>query len=503
MSAVVYIIIITRTIKNVCLLCNFDSVYLASFAVIASGHSGGNDIAFRVLYLPNDRHDRGFFLGIAVLAHKLSRQYKTQRRFRLRIRDYFQYLCAWLVFLMFQDVLEWEVVDKTKKLICVMLAALLLFSAGCGQTPGPEAGASAEQDEAPTLFADLTGIPQDKIVMYAGEMEVPAELYFYWLCYVCSSLEYNILSDYNNYGMYRSCVDSETKTIDWTAEYAGIPLMSYARSQTESTIQYYMSIEALAQEKNVGLSTANRVDMENDFQNATKELGEGLDFGTYLKMLGISRESFDRISAASYLYMNLLDLVFDEDSDLYLSEEDYNQYATYADHILISSQNMKTGESLPPEEVMEKYKLAEELLEQLRGSEDPAALFAELADEHSEDPGRTEHPTGYIYTANTMVPEFESAAALLEPGEISEIVQSDYGFHIILRRDLVAALREDESRKVDIAKTYLDQLLAKQNRNAAVTYDECLEDMDWVAFYTDYIAAVDRLAAELEPDQES
>ena len=56
---------------------------------------------------------------------------------------------------------------------------------------------------------------------------------------------------------------------------------------------------------------------------------------------------------------------------------------------------------------------------------------------------------------------------------------------------------------MDIAKTYLDQLLAKQNRNAAVTYDECLEDMDWVAFYTDYIAAVDRLAAELEPDQES
>lgn len=387
-----------------------------------------------------------------------------------------------------------------------MLAVLLLFSAGCGggqgpeETAGPGDGAAAEPDAAPTLFADLTGIPQDKIVMRVGEQEVPAELYFYWLCYVCSSLEYNILNDYSNYGMYSSCVDGETKTVDWTAEYAGIPLMNYARSQTESTIKYYMSIEALAQEKNVGLSTANRVDMENDFQSATEEMGEDLDFGTYLKMLGISRASFDRVSAASYLYMNLLDLVFTEGSDLYLSDEDYNKYATYADHILIASQNMQTGESLTPQEVAEKYQLAEDLLEQLRASDDPEALFAELADEYSEDPSRAEHPTGYIYTANSMVPEFESAATLLEPGEISDIVQSDYGFHIILRRDLVAALREDESQKVDIARAYLNQLLSKQNSSAAVTYDECLEDIDWTAFYADYVAAVDQIAAGTDPD---
>lgn len=386
---------------------------------------------------------------------------------------------------------------------------MLTLAVGCGGeqapqgTAEPEAGPAQEMEEAPTLFADLTGIPQDKIVMTVGEMEVPAELYFYWLCYVCSSLEYNILNDYSNYGMYSSCVDSKTRTVDWTAEYAGLPLMGYARSQAESTIKYYMSIEELALEKNVGLSAANQVDMENNFQNAMKEMGDDLDFLTYLKMLGISRTNFDRISAASYLYMNLLDLVFTEGSDLYLSDEEYNEYAAYADHILISSQNMQTGENLPPEEVMEKYKLAEDLLEQLRASDDPAALFSELADAHSEDPGREEHPTGYIYTAGTMVPEFESAVVQLQPGEISDIVQSDYGFHIILRRDLLAALREDESRKVDIAREYLDELLVKKRSGSAVSYDECLEDIDWPSFYSDYIAAVDQIAAGLEADSAS
>ena len=49
---------------------------------------------------------------------------------------------------------------------------------------------------------------------------------------------------------------------------------------------------------------------------------------------------------------------------------------------------MKTGEVLTPQESMDKYLLAEDLLEQLRASDDPEKLFDELADEYSEDPGR-------------------------------------------------------------------------------------------------------------------
>ena len=160
-----------------------------------------------------------------------------------------------------------------KRIVCLLMAAsiALALCAGCA---GEELAEDA--DVVPTIFVDTTGIPQDKIVMTVGETEVPAELYFYWLCYVCSSLEYNILNDYNNYGMYSSCVDSETKTIDWTAEITGLPLMEYARSQTENTIKYYMSIEELAAEKGVTLSEANREALDADFQNAVAEMGNQL-----------------------------------------------------------------------------------------------------------------------------------------------------------------------------------------------------------------------------------
>ena len=375
----------------------------------------------------------------------------------------------------------------------LVLTLILTMTAGCSKSESQQPEVTVpvpDYNEVPTLFQDITGIPHDKIVMTVGNIELPAELYFYWVCYVCSSLEYNILSEYSNYGMYGSCINRETMSIDWTSSYANMPLMEYALAQAEDTIKYYMSIEELAAEKNAGLTTANQVDMENAFRQAVEEMGGGDAFINYLNMLGISRASFDRISAASYLYMNLLDLVFQEGSDLYLADEDYNNYATYADHILIATQNMQNGEMLTQQQRVEKYQLAIDLVEQIRAADDPIAKFEELAAEYSDDPNRETNPTGYIYTPGTMVDEFEAAASNMLPGEISDPVQSDYGFHIILRRDLVSALNEDESKKVNVAREYLNQLLVRQRSNSEVTYDECLTTIDWTNFYSSYVAQI-------------
>ena len=81
------------------------------------------------------------------------------------------------------------------------------------------------------------------------------------------------------------------------------------------------------------------------------------------------------------------------------------------------------------------------------------------------------------------------------------MVQSDYGFHIILRRDLVEALKADESQKVEIAKQYLNKFLVQKRSASDVVYDACLEDIDWVQFYSDYIANVDAIAARMQAAQ--
>lgn len=386
------------------------------------------------------------------------------------------------------------------KVCLVLLIMIPMLLLGVKTDAGKQKELSVHDDRqltdfAPTIFYDLTDIPLDKTVMFVGPEEVSTELYFYWLCYVCGSLENNILNDYNNYGLHGSCVDKTSGTVDWSSDYSGMPLMDYARTQVEETIKYYLSIEQLADELNVELTSSDLVDMENSFQAVVSESGGQDAFLDYLEILGIRKSTFDRISSTSYLYNNLLSLVLTKDSEIYLPEEEYDQFAAFADHILISNQNMQTGERLTTQEIMEKYVLAQSLMEQLADSSDPVKLFVELADEYSEDPIREKNPDGFFFMYGTMIPEFESAVRLLEPGEISEIIQSDYGFHIILRKDLSTILAEDESKERTIASGYLDELLIERTSNISVTYDECLDNVSWLLFYQDYISRVDEIIA--------
>ncbi len=95
-----------------------------------------------------------------------------------------------------------------------------------------------------------------------------------------------------------------------------------------------------------------------------------------------------------------------------------------AAHILIST----TAQASGAEKQAAKAK-AEQLLQQVKQS---PAKFADLAKQHSEDPGSaTSGGDLGMFGRGVMVKPFEEAVFQLKPGEISELVQSDFGFHII------------------------------------------------------------------------
>jgi parvulin-like peptidyl-prolyl isomerase len=116
-----------------------------------------------------------------------------------------------------------------------------------------------------------------------------------------------------------------------------------------------------------------------------------------------------------------------------------------AAHILLSTKdpddptaNPSAKRDLSDEKKQAKRKQMEDLLKRARAGED----FGKLAKEFSEDPGSKETGGEYTFSRGRMVPEFEAAAFSLNTNQISDIITTAYGYHIIKLYEKLPAKKE-------------------------------------------------------------
>jgi peptidyl-prolyl cis-trans isomerase D len=139
---------------------------------------------------------------------------------------------------------------------------------------------------------------------------------------------------------------------------------------------------------------------------------------------------------------------YQQNQDSYRSEE-----RVQVSHIL-----RRTSDPAKKEEARKK---AEELLAQLKGVAD----FATLAKANSEDPGSAVRggDLGWIVRGQT-VPEFEAASFSLEPGKLSDIVETTFGFHILK----VAAHDQARLKPFEEVKAEIQTLLQQERLQATL-----------------------------------
>jgi len=115
-----------------------------------------------------------------------------------------------------------------------------------------------------------------------------------------------------------------------------------------------------------------------------------------------------------------------------------------------------------------------DILKRVRAGED----FARLASEYSDDPGSKDKGGDLgFFPKGRMVPDFEKAAFSLKPGEVSDIVETPFGLHIIKVEDRKESVLEpfekvrDKVRErvfAEFRKARVDEFVEKAMKDAGV-----------------------------------
>lgn len=126
-----------------------------------------------------------------------------------------------------------------------------------------------------------------------------------------------------------------------------------------------------------------------------------------------------------------------------------------AKHVLIQFPEVAEGEELTDEKKAEAKAKAEEVLAKAKAGED----FDTLISEYNEDPGMESNPTGYYFGKGEMVEPFENAAYALADGEVSELVETEYGYHVIKKLPVDDADITTSAMFKELAFTKFDEII--------------------------------------------
>ena len=354
--------------------------------------------------------------------------------------------------------------------------------------PAPEAESPAEE-EAPTLV-EAGGVDYDaiyalhepeEVVMTIDGRDVTWQEYFYCFYNQAMGMEQNFQM-YQSYGM----------AMGWEsqANEAGQTFADLVDERAENTLRSLMTVESLAEEKGVTLNEEEEAQLEAEHKdNITYFCGEDgteEDFYAYLDTIYLPKDLYSRLIRHSYTAQAILrsegEQLSDEEVLAWMEENGILS----ANHILIGTMNLTTGEALDETEVAEKTALAQQIAQELQAIEDPEERekrFLELKEQYCEDHG------DYVFGPGVMVEEFYNGTQALAEGEVSDPVQSSYGYHIILRRplkadDSIMSANGTQSARDMIMNERVNQLLQDRMDQQQVEYAPGFQAPKILDYYT-------------------
>lgn len=399
-----------------------------------------------------------------------------------------------------------------KRLGALSLSLALTLTALSGCQNG--ASSSSSQGEEPIDLASVTdpylttaGLSGDTVVARAGGADITAGSLLYWMAYLVDS----------------SIQDPSSMDTVWELDMGnGQTFEQGILDAALNNAALYALLPIQAQAEGISVSPDLSQQVDNLMTSMETEAGsaELLDHSLWYNAL--TPELYTTLFEVNDLNSQLQEKLYGEGSAGYPTDDQVRSFAEgqgyyRAKHILLKTVDTNspltdengnpTGEYAPLDEatVAEKKALAEDLLAQLQAAGDKEALFDQLMTQYSEDTasdGSLNGADGYVASPGQMVAPFEEAAQALSDGEVSGIVESVYGYHIILRLPLDPA----NFRSGYIAQQMTDLRQGWLDANPVET-TEAFAQVDPPAFYEKLLslraAIEEEAAAQQEADSSS
>ena len=218
------------------------------------------------------------------------------------------------------------------------------------------------------------------------------------------------------------------------------------------------------------------VNSNEDLKGAAEELGVTDEFlKEQAKLSLLIQKSQEKFYKEEKVTDTEMKKYYDEHIDEYKKDE------VEASHILIKTTDDQ-NKPLPEADQKKAKAKAEKVLKEVKAGGD----FAELAKKYSDDPGSAAQGGALgAFGKGMMVPEFEAAAFGMEPGEISDLVKTDFGYHIIKVTDRIKETTSFEEAKEGIKEEiiknkYGEKIAALQKKAKIEKFDKVIEAAEFV-----------------------
>lgn len=253
------------------------------------------------------------------------------------------------------------------------------------------------------------------------------------------------------FGIFKAQYEQQFGTDVWEQETDGKKFGDVAREKLlDMLIDEKLQMKKAA---DLGITVTDE-EVNVEIENAKKYFDSEDKFNEFLKGQSMDLEYFKQSMRKELIINKLTDkltekvAVTDEEIKTYYDTHQSEFMSVKASHILLDTKEE-----------------AEKILQRVKAGEN----FAELAKQNSKDPSAKENSGNLDYFRHgDMVEPFEKAAFAMKPGEISEIVQTDFGFHIIKVED--SKLDKFEDIKEQLKGTLL-------NDKKSSEYQKLLEEM--------------------------